>query len=234
MPQNLSTRDELISEYRSYVHKLVTSLIHKMSLPTKLYDDLVSAGYLGLVEAAERYDKAAGKEFRSYAFLRIRGSIIDSLRESSEFSGRAYRYAKALQAAQDLKEEDQRKHKQISSDATLDLARVFDYASKGALAFRMSMSDVNEEVSEKVTSESNPEETLASKQKFAGLRKLIEELPEKERIVLEEYYYNEKTFSEIADEHEGMSKSWVSKLHSRAIDMLKEQYLTDSLSEEGK
>jgi len=230
-PPDFSARDELIDDYRSYVQKIVAILIKKMGLPSKLFDDLVAAGYLGLVEAAERYDEKLGKEFRSYAFFRIRGAVIDSLRESSEFSGRAYRYAKALQAVQQLQEEGHSRAKLTSGDASLDIARIFDYAAQGALAFRMSMSDVDEEVSSMAASNPNPEEELATRQDIAGLKELIKDLPRKERLVLEEYYFKEKSFAEIADDHEGMSKSWVCKLHSRGLGMLKQQYFKSPLAE---
>jgi RNA polymerase sigma factor (sigma-70 family) len=56
---------------------------------------------------------------------------------------------------------------------------------------------------------------------------LIATLPEKERLIVEDYYLKEKSFVEIANENGGMSKSWVSRLHSRALELLKERLLEE-------
>ena len=226
-------RDALIEEYRGFVNSVVRKLIHSMNLPTELYDEFVGAGYLGLVEAADRFDRKDGTEFKHYAYLRIRGSVIDSIRECSDVSGKAYRYAKALQAANMLREGelDEWNEKNIKDlaraevveDPELKLAHVLDYAAKSALAFRMTVNDAEHEMTEGADPADAESKMIARQdsQEFFGL---VETLPPKERLIIEEYYFKGKSFAEIVETHKEFSKGWVSRLHARALTMLKEKY----------
>jgi len=220
-------RDGLVAGYKRYVNHIVGALIKALNLPQELFDDFVAAGYLGLVEAASRFDFESGSDFKSYAYLRIRGAVIDSIRETSELSGRAYRFSKALQAAQELRERliTDRAAEVETKDEQDKLASVLEYAAKGALAFRLSLYEAESEVTAIEDESANPETNMENREELGKLRELIKDLPLKERIVLEGYYLQEKSFSQIAAENEGMSKSWVSRLHDRGLSLLKELYV---------
>lgn len=219
-------RDALIEEYQRYVHSLVGKFIHAMGLPIDLQDEYISAGYLGLVEAAERYNPESGVDFRNYAYLRIRGAVIDSIRSSTNLSGKAYRMMKALEAANHIRAQEVESSGQHSKEE--NLAKVLEFASKGALAYRLSLVDAEEEVSTLSAEYGDPEQELVQKQEQQKFSNLVATLPEKERLIISEYYFKGKSFSEIAQSYEGMSKSWVSRLHTRALDLLKERYLESS------
>ena len=218
---DLENRDELILEYRHYVKKVVISLIRKMQLPKENEEEYISAGYLGLVEAAERFDDSSGTDFRSFAFFRIRGSIIDSIRKSSELSGTAYRFSKALQAAHDVRENDFSGMGGTKLEPKKRLAQVLEFASKGALAYRLSFDEAHEETLEVPDEGLNPEQELLRKDSLRKVCTLFNVLDNKERLVMEGYYVHGKSFIEIAESSDGMSKSWVSRLHSRALTKLK-------------
>ena len=227
---NIKSRDELVVAYRKYVDHLVALLIKRMHLPLEMFDELAAAGYLGLVEAAERFDFTSGSEFKTFAFLRIRGAVIDSIRRTSDLAGKAYRYFRALQAVQDLRERmladaAMGRPRKLSQSDAQRLAVILDYAAKGALAYRLSYSDVEEEVAAIKRLDITPEDELSSRERCAILRELVKALPDNERLIIEEYYFRDKPFSQIASEHEGFSKSWVSKLHGRALERLKEMYV---------
>jgi len=220
-------RDALISEYQEYVHYVVGYLIQSMSLPAQSFDEFVSAGYLGLVEAAERFDFDSGRPFKNFAFLRIRGEIIDSIRENSELSGKAYRYARALRAADELRQaltSNLEGHPlSAAHEAQNKLGSVLDFAAKSVMAFRLTLSECENSISTGDAYGENPEILLAAKQKAEEFRSLIATLPKKERLVIEEYYFNDKSFAEIAAQNPGLSKSWVSRLHARALQHLQEK-----------
>lgn len=218
-----SRRDSLIDEYRDYVHFIVGKLIQTMNLPQARFEEFVASGYLGLVEAADRFDFSSGIQFKHFAFLRIRGAIIDSIRECSELSGKAYRYARALQAAQELRESSAGK---LAGDAQPEriVGEILQYVAQGGLAYRLSMADAEEELSCAAT-ENNPEQRLADKEERSLFRRLVSELPDKERLIIEEYYFNNKPFAQIARESGSLSKSWISRLHTRALAILKKRYL---------
>ncbi|MCB0335520.1 MAG: sigma-70 family RNA polymerase sigma factor [Bdellovibrionales bacterium] len=220
--QAKAKRDKLIEEYREYVEQIVGKLISTLGLPTKHFEEHVAAGYLGLVEAAERYDSSMGTDFRRYAFFRIRGAIIDGIRDHSDLSTKAYYFTKALKATQDLREQDIALER--SYDTASGLAQLLDYAAKGALAYRYSIEEVLEEVSQVEDENLNPEGALIRRNQSQQLLRALEVLDEKERDIIHAYYYRGKTFVQISEEENGLSKSWISRLHARALQKLQEHY----------
>lgn len=221
----------MIEHYQKYARAIVRQLMRSLRLPDNKYEDYLAAGYLGLVEAAERFDFKNGNSFKSYAYLRIRGAIIDGIRKSSEISGRAYKYAKALHAAQELREScnfgpgEVRRRNGMSATEPDRLKEIFNYAAKSTLAFRLNFMDVEEELTETSESNSGTDELLAKRERARLLRQIVSELPEKERCVIERYYFQDQAFVEIANEFEGFSKSWVSRLHGRALEIIRKRYL---------
>ena len=141
-------RDALIENHRSFVTSIVARMVKSMQLPSNIFDDFVSAGYLGLVEAAERYDKSQGSGFKAWAAMRIRGAVIDAIRDSSAISGKAYRYFQRLEAVDNLRQEVHAELEKQDADTTREkkLARMLDFAARGALVFRLSISDCENEV----------------------------------------------------------------------------------------
>lgn len=219
-----STRNELIEEYDYLVATLARSLVRRFALQPGLFEDLCSAGYMGLVEAAERCSPEMIPTFRSYACIRIRGSMIDMLRSSSVLSRRSHRYVKAMYALQHLREAEVLEQPLLGypdDGAKESLARVLDMAGKGALAFRLSTDEAAEEI-ENITDGTLPADECVERKYLRGrLEACIEQLPEKERVIIREYYFEDRNFIDIAKRNNGMNKSWVSKLHSRALEKLR-------------
>jgi RNA polymerase sigma factor for flagellar operon FliA len=215
-------RKTLIDQYQDYVQYLVGGLIKTMNLPPDLFDEFVAAGNLGLVEAAQRYDSESGTDFSAFAYLRIRGAVIDSIRECADLTGKAYRFARALQAINDHRE-DLVDLVEPASNQEDTLARVMDYAATGTLCFRLSISDVENELED--DGAGDPERALNLQQDGELLRQLVLELPDKERRVIEDYYYRGHSLAQISRNYDDFSKSWVSRLHSRALQMLKDKYV---------
>ena len=224
-------RDDLIGEYRQFVISIVVKMSRYMNLPADLFDEFVAAGYLGLVEAAERFDAASGHEFKKFAYYRIRGAIIDSIRNSNHLSGEAYRCSRAMQAAVDLQEELRYLDKEPTvkpktlQEAKLRLANLLDISAKGVLAFKMSLCEVKQEVEEIPDESLNLEENFIANENNEEFREILETLPENERFIIQEYYFKGKSFVQIVEEHGNMSKSWVSRLHSRALERIKNIYI---------
>lgn len=220
-------RDALILHYQHYVKQVAGSLVTKMNLPHQMFDEYVSAGYLGLVEAAERYDSSHGKDFKSYAYLRIRGAIIDSIRRTADVPGYVYnRYVKALKAAHELREElyEQQSREKDKPVNDAMLSQVLEYLSLSALAFRISQHDVESELSSMEDSALNPGRLFEIKEDNEIIHSLIDSLPSKERYVVKSYYFEGKSLVSIAEEQGDVSRSWVSRLHARALKILKEKY----------
>ncbi len=223
-----SRRDALVEKYRGFAENCAAHLIKKFGLPGEMLDELVSASYLGLVEASTRYDPDKQHDFKSFAYLRLKGAMIDAIRDTSDLSTEAYRYLKALEAAEDLKEyelHEARTHPETKPDAVYKLAKLFNFASKGALAFRLAYEEREEEVVDSHGEIRNPEEELHHRRTLRLLRELMTELPEDERKILEDYYIHDRSFIEITSDSRNLSKSWVSRLHARGIERLHKAYL---------
>lgn len=223
-PSQRRRRDQLIGRYDSYVKRMVKTLMRTMHLPSRIYDELIAAGYLGLVEAAERFDTDRGGEFSTFAYLRIRGAIIDTIRASSELTGKAYHSAKALVAAHSLRAVNLEEGDQLCGNRATAVATLLDYVAQSSLVFRLSLVEAQNELSSIADPAPNPEEKIVNRQDDDLFRSIVASLPEKERFVIEQYYYNDRTFAEIAEMQDSFSKSWVSRLHARAIELIKLRY----------
>lgn len=217
-------RDDLIGQYRTYVQHIVKMMIRTMGLPERIHEELLAAGYLGLVEAADKYDAERGSEFPSYAFLRIRGSIVDAIRKNSEITGRAYKTAKALMAAYNMRNSSEQEPTANHLTSKNGLSQVFDFAAKSSLIFRLSLGEAQDETGEITSPVPNPEEKLLSEQNEKLLRSIITSLPEKERFIIEQYYFKDLTFEEIGRLSGSYGKSWASRIHARAINMIRDRY----------
>jgi RNA polymerase sigma factor for flagellar operon FliA len=217
-----SERDALIEEYHDFVEALVSRLMRAMGLPQRHRDDFISAGLLGLVEAAGRFDAARGSDFRSFAFLRIRGAVIDHIRTSCELSGYAYQVLKALESAQELRAQSLQTGGSGLRTPGYQAIEGVDILSKSAVAFAL-VGTSSESPFFGGSASSDPERDLLRKQSSEKLRSAIATLPEKERTIIEQYYFHDLTLSEVAQQYAGLSKSWVSRLHDRALGMLREK-----------
>ncbi len=233
-----SFRDSLIAKYGKLVESLVRRIIRTMAVPIELRDELRAAGYLGLVEAAERYEPSQG-EFRTFAFLRVRGAIIDCLRRSSELPPPAYQVLRALEGVDSLRDDRATIEKLTHNTTTRKLKReqrlahLFEYAAKSALVYRLSVLDTEQEMAE-VTPAKNPEDVLLARENASLCLALVESLPPKEREVIELYYFKGRSFIEIAKRSKNYSKSWVSRLHLRALNLLRQRYYKAFWCDENK
>lgn len=224
------SRDALIEEYRDYVGRVVGQLIKTMGLPVESSDEFTSAGYLGLVEAADRFDFNAGKPFKNYAFLRIRGAIIDSIRQTAELRGKAYRCAQVLKASHDLRETLLPEDVLSDTENPMTLSEILEYAGRSTLAYRMSLCEIEDTVTTEGAYGDCPEDVRLAKEKLQKMYGSVATLPEKERIVIEGFYFQGKTYDQIGDQI-GASKSWVSRMHARALGLLLRKLTQDDETE---
>lgn len=218
-------RHLLIDEYRDYAENLGRRIIRQLSLPVSVYDEVKGAALLGLVETANTFDFERTTDFRRYAFHRIRGAILDSLRKLSDVMPEAYKAGRMMLAMHD---DQSPKVVPKSSNSGFDrearLARVFEHVAKGALAYRLSIEDCPEDHPNFVDEENSSDLKFEKEEDASILRKILEALPSNERMIIEEYYFKGKPFVQICEDDGSMSKSWVSRLHSRALENIRKGY----------
>jgi RNA polymerase sigma factor FliA len=225
-------RDRLIVMYSPLVKYVAGRL--GSGLPAHVDEgDLVSYGLLGLIGAIERYDPERDIKFETYAIARIRGSIIDELRALDwvprSVRSRAREIERAI-AALEAKlgraptDEEIADRVGISVDELEDSLTDIARSSIGALDELWSVSGEGDQVSLLDTLEDpdsvRPADALDETELREILGDAISRLPEREKLVITLYYYEELTLREIG-EVLGVTESRISQLHTKAILRLK-------------
>ncbi len=219
---SLEARNELVLHY---VH-LVKSIVCRM-VPTYRkhvdFDDLMSCGMLGLMDAIDKFDTGKEVKFETYASLRIKGEIIDQIRKQDwapislrqkikrveegyhALEGRLGRSVSEKEVAEFVKMDVE------SVKKTLDDAHTFNLVCLDEiLVDRLKSEEMT------VSADDTPEEQVEAEELKAILAQYVDGLPEKERLVVTLYYFEEMTLKEIGLTL-GVSESRVSQIHSKAL-----------------
>jgi RNA polymerase sigma factor FliA len=225
-------RDRLILTYAPLVKYVAGRL--GSGLPAHVDEgDLVSYGLLGLIGAIERYDPARDVKFETYAMARIKGQIIDELRSMDwvprSVRARARHIERAigeLEARLGRAPTDEEIAKKVGitveelEDSLTDIAR----SSIAALDELWTVSDGGDQIALIDTVEDSdapdPQSSLSATETKEAIADAIARLPEREKLVVTLYYYEELTLREIG-EVLGVTESRVSQLHTKAILRLK-------------
>jgi RNA polymerase sigma factor for flagellar operon FliA len=219
-------KDALIMKYASFV-KYVAGRI-AVNLPSNVeFDDPVSYGILGLIDAIDKYDPERNVKFKTYAKTRIRGAIFDELRVL-DWTPRSIRQkARKLEKAyaklegklgRDAKDEEIAEYLNIDIS---ELHKLFDETKKSLL---LSLDEIfydDEEGSSRFDfvedqKSDNPQLKIEEAEAKKILADAISKLSDRERMVITLYYYEELTSKEIG-KILGVSDSRVSQLHTKAI-----------------
>lgn len=232
-PQAALDRRTLVEQYMPYVRSIAGKI--KKTLPAQVeYEDLVEYGMIGLVEAADRYDPKHGANFITFAYYRIRGAIYDGLRgmgwlsrseyARARFEERSNQYLGEL-ASGNAEHTDQEALNRPEDATTHNMGplehAIYDLATtvQGLAAIYITSLDAAEDLQLADTKQVGADEKLGLEQSRALIRKTIKQLNDDERQLLEMYYYRDMSLQQIGEKM-NLSKSWVSRLHTRVIDKL--------------
>ncbi len=185
-------------------------------------DDLASQGREALLAAARSFDPDRGIPFRRWATLRIRGAMIDSVRQSGQLPKRVYRKLRALQAA-DQVHEGANEDLAASPPQTPEAAdaKLGDQLASAAMAMAIGFLAMrNGEALDRARDpDRSPESVVGHTELITRIRAEIEKLPEQERKLLTRHYFEDVNLDEAGREL-GLSKSWASRLHARGIEAI--------------
>ncbi len=219
-------RERILMEQLPQV-RYIARRIHER-LPRHVpFEDLVHAGVVGLIDALGKFDQSKHVQFSSYAKFRIRGAILDSLRELDWSPRELRRKGRQVEEAynqvsvrmgQTPSENDLAREMGLGLEELQTLLAELDSLEVGSLRVESPNSGKEEDLSDSVASK--PEETpffqcLRSEMKEL-LTRAIAELPEKEQRVLSLYYFEELTMKEVGAVL-GIGESRVSQIHSLAM-----------------
>jgi len=220
-----SERNEIFLKYTPLL-KFIAGRI-AMRLPPHIdINDIINSGALGLIDAVEKFDETKGIKFKTYAEFRVRGAMLDSLRNMDWVSRSVRKSATVLERAfAELEKRFNRPatDEEIAEELGVDLEEVYDMIAQanGISLLSLEMLSISNDTRLKLidclTDESlNPLSILKLEEVKDEIAEYINELPEREKIVVSLYYYNDLTMNEISEVME-ITESRVSQLHSRAI-----------------
>lgn len=225
VPPAESLRNQIVLEHLPLV-KAIAVRIHE-TLPVHVdLDDLINAGVLGLMDAAKKFDPEKMVVFSSYAKHRVRGAILDSLRQQDWASRDMRRQAKMVEAAtRELTNELERNptEAEIADKLSMDLERVRFIRSEVRNSTSMSTSSRNTNDQDEspvpelpAKPENQPDSLFAHDQLRDKLMQAIKTLPVRYQKVVILYYTSELTMKEIGKQL-GINESRVSQIHKSAL-----------------
>jgi RNA polymerase sigma factor for flagellar operon FliA len=212
------TAEELLEKYTPLVRSIAYQIKQRLRIPVEI-DELVQEGRIGLMEAAERFDSKLGVSFKTFAYYRVKGAMYDGLRKMDVITRR--KNAKLMfetAASEFLADEALRGSTEPVRKTTKDEMNEVAGLISGLVPIYMLTLDAIDRMEQEQPGRS-PDQQLAFKQQKAELKKAMQQLPAKERRLLEYHYYEDLTLEQAAARL-GLSKSWASRLHAKAISKL--------------
>ncbi|MFO0681138.1 MAG: sigma-70 family RNA polymerase sigma factor [Sandaracinus sp.] len=217
--------DRFIREHEGLVTSIAQRLRGEMELTLSM-DDLKGWGFQGLVEARARFDASRGVQFSTFAYYRVRGAMIDGIRKTGYVSRRAHELAKIAEAA------DAAAEQVAEGRATMTAAQRADAqqtaASIDEILARTTAAFVIEAVGQAERERApGPDELVIAAESADRVRAAVDTLPEREAKVIRDFYFHGRVLDEIAADF-GVSRSWVSRMHTRALGLLRETLERDA------
>ena len=232
--KDLELRNELTMSC-IYIVRSAASQMRGIASGYAQEEDLINQGVLALMDCMDRYDKTKGAKFETYAYMRVRGALIDFIRKQDWVPHRARNFNKKIEEAyaslsnRNTREPDV---EEIASYLDIPPEKVESHLQYMNHSVVISLESMLEDITgtilraepENRNDSYKPEESLYYKEICRTLTTSIESLKEKERLVITLYYYEELKYAEIAEILE-ISESRVCQIHTKAITKLKEDLI---------
>ncbi|USN47338.1 MAG: FliA/WhiG family RNA polymerase sigma factor [Pseudobdellovibrionaceae bacterium] len=228
-------KDRLIMEYAPLIKFIAQKIAARLPSHIEL-DDLISSGVIGLMDAIDKYDPTRDNKFKTYAEFRIRGSILDELRAQDWVPRSVRDKAKLLDRTMVQLEADlgrMASDEEVAQRLEMNMEEFYDFVNEVRPVSVLSIDDsttfsnvdkksiLNILEGCKIT---NPLNSLNHKSIKGVVTRAIEELPERQRLVLSLYYYEDLNLKEIGRILR-VTESRVSQLHAQAVARLRARLL---------
>ncbi|MBD5519680.1 MAG: FliA/WhiG family RNA polymerase sigma factor [Lachnospiraceae bacterium] len=230
--KSTEVREKIILEYAPLVKMVAGRLSMYLGYNVE-YEDLVSYGVFGLIDAIDKFDALKDVKFETYASLRIRGAILDQIRKMDWIPRTIRQKQKKIDAAiREIETKYGRSatDEEIAENLGITNDEYVDWQSQMKVTNVVSLNEFLEQGSEIPTDNSynrssqfdGPEEVIERDELKNILTESLELLTEKEKKVIVLYYYEELTLKEISSILE-VSESRISQLHTRALQKMREK-----------
>lgn len=221
-------RERLIVDYAPLIKYIAQKIAARLPANVEL-DDLMSSGVIGLMDAIEKYDSSRDNKFKTYAEFRIRGAILDELRAQDWVPRSVREKAKILERAYSRVEQLKGRHAtddEICEDLKMNPQEFHDLLNEVRSVSLLSYDDVTNlskadkraihGYAEGQGRTANPFNEVSTAHLKKIIAKAITDLPEKQRLVLSLYYYEDLNLKEIGRVLD-VTESRVSQLHTQAV-----------------
>lgn len=221
-------RDAYLEKYAPLVKRIAYHFMLKLP-PSVQVDDLIQVGLIGLLDAVNNYNGSQGAQFETYAVQRIRGAILDELRQADWLPRSARKNMRRIEAAVSKLEQQlgrQPSEQELADSMQMPLAEYQSMLQDGRGCQLLHLEDLRDSEEEGFLDRhlGDERDNPAALLEDAGLRevlvKAIEHLPEREKLVMSLYYEQEMNLREIGSVL-GVSESRVCQLHSQAVARLR-------------
>src|ERR1700739_4441708 len=210
----------LIEANIPYAHALAAEVVRKLP-PDLERKDIQGWAELGLVEAANSFDRTRGVQFKTFAYYRIRGAIYDGLRKMGWYPKGQYQQMRFEMAANEyLRDASGEVPRDASAAAQLPYLK--DQTGNLMTCYMLSLEAMVEEPTDQ--NQVSAEEIVVQAEQCKRLRWVLSKLPEIHRALLEQFYFGGQTLDQIGKKL-GLSRSWVCRLHAKSLAMLRKQFL---------
>lgn len=219
--QSLIDREELVERYRPFVFSIARQV--SQSFPMRIdLEELVGYGMIGLLEAADRYDPRRNVSFTTFSHYRIKGAVFDGLRQmgiltrtpNGDWVRRETVFNDLIQTASDDNTEN------AGAGVDDEIQTISKLVDSLIPAYLLSLSQEN--APDIADARDLPNVLVEFQDTFNLVRQTVQELPEKEREIIEALYFKQLSTTELAKKM-GVNKSWVSRLHSKAVNRLRQK-----------
>ena len=227
-----TTRERLIIEYAPLIKYIAQKIAARLPANIEL-DDLISSGVIGLMDAIDKYDSSRDNKFKTYAEFRIRGAILDELRAQDWVPRSVREKAKALERCYQRIEQEkgrQATDEEVCANLGINQQEFNDLLTQVRGVSLLSVDDIaNLSKADKrsihgIGDNDSRQPTPFNEVSLAHLKRMIadaiRDLPEKQRLVLSLYYYEDLNLKEIGRVLD-VTESRVSQLHTQAVLKLK-------------
>ena len=221
-------KDKFITEFTPLVKRIAYHMMTKLPASVQV-DDLIQAGMMGLLDAVNRYEGSYGRQFESYAAQRIRGSILDELREADWLPRSIRKKMRQIEGA--VRSLEQRmgcapSEQDLADELDMPLDEYYGtlQSARGAqlIYYEDFQNDDEEPFLDRflVDANNNPLNALLDDNLRSIIVQAIENLPPREKMVMGMHYEQEMNLREIG-EVMGVSESRICQLHTQAVARLR-------------
>ncbi|MDO4681535.1 MAG: RNA polymerase sigma factor FliA [Lautropia sp.] len=229
-PRGVLDRETVIERYGKMVRRVAVHMASRLPASIEL-DDLVQAGLIGLVDAVSRFDPAQGVQFDTFAMQRVRGAMLDELRQADWMPRSVRKSQRSIEQAIHAVEQRLGRpatEREIAGEMDLsleDYQRLLSSARGAQLLYLEDVAGGEESDDNRVEhllpdEQPQPDQRLEDARFREALAAGIEALPEREKLMMSLYYTENLTLKEIG-EVLGVTESRVSQLHSQAVARLR-------------